>query len=170
MHTAEGQIFAVEQETGRLLWRRYNPHVYLSFTAPLLEVNRVQNHSWIGTTSNDVVDTDMQYLYQDGDGWHFMDPNTYEQYTAKANAMAGAEKWLKGEDVCQITLFNGLPISVVPPKVEYSLTEFGRTLEPVLKMLQGWGMDYLEQITRIRRARAGHGSRAQTDSLAEEHG
>lgn len=58
----------------------------------------------------------------------------------------------------------------VPPKVEYSLTEFGQTLEPVLKMLQGWGMDYLEQITRIRRARAGHGSRAQTDSLAEEHG
>ncbi len=34
-HTSEGQIFAVEQETGRLLWRRYFPHVYLSFTAPL---------------------------------------------------------------------------------------------------------------------------------------
>ncbi len=34
-HTAEGQIFAVEQETGRLLWRRYFPNVYLSFTAPL---------------------------------------------------------------------------------------------------------------------------------------
>ncbi len=31
-HTAEGQIFAVEQETGRLLWRRYFPDVYLSFT------------------------------------------------------------------------------------------------------------------------------------------
>jgi elongation factor P len=65
----------------------------------------------------DVVDTDMQYLYQDGDGWHFMDPNSYEQYTANANAMAGAEKWLKGEDICQITLYNGAPISVVPPKV-----------------------------------------------------
>ncbi|MGE3806472.1 MAG: PQQ-binding-like beta-propeller repeat protein [Gemmataceae bacterium] len=34
-HTAEGQIFAVEQETGRLLWRRYFPGVYLSFTSPL---------------------------------------------------------------------------------------------------------------------------------------
>jgi outer membrane protein assembly factor BamB len=34
-HTAEGQIFAVEQETGRLLWRRYWPGVYLSFTSPL---------------------------------------------------------------------------------------------------------------------------------------
>ncbi len=34
-HTAEGQIFAVEQETGRLLWRRYFPGVYVSFTAPV---------------------------------------------------------------------------------------------------------------------------------------
>lgn len=35
MHTAEGQILAVEQDTGRLLWRRYWPNVYLSFTSPL---------------------------------------------------------------------------------------------------------------------------------------
>lgn len=35
MHTAEGQIIAVEQDTGRLLWRRHFPHVYLSFTSPL---------------------------------------------------------------------------------------------------------------------------------------
>ena len=34
-HTAEGQVIAVEQDTGRLLWRRYWPHVYLSFTSPL---------------------------------------------------------------------------------------------------------------------------------------
>jgi outer membrane protein assembly factor BamB len=34
-HTAEGQIIAVEQDTGRLLWRRYWPGVYLSFTSPL---------------------------------------------------------------------------------------------------------------------------------------
>lgn len=35
VHTAEGQIVAVEQDTGRLLWRRYWPDVYLSFTSPL---------------------------------------------------------------------------------------------------------------------------------------
>src|SRR5690606_12840300 len=34
-HTAEGQIFAVEQESGRLLWRRYFPRVHVSFTVPL---------------------------------------------------------------------------------------------------------------------------------------
>lgn len=35
IHTAEGQVLAVEQDTGRLLWRRYWPDVYLSFTSPL---------------------------------------------------------------------------------------------------------------------------------------
>ncbi|MEJ2705478.1 MAG: PQQ-binding-like beta-propeller repeat protein, partial [Sedimentisphaerales bacterium] len=34
-HTAEGQVFAVEQETGRLLWRRFWPGVHVSFTGPL---------------------------------------------------------------------------------------------------------------------------------------
>jgi outer membrane protein assembly factor BamB len=34
-HTAEGQILAVEQETGRLLWRRYFPGVHISYTSPL---------------------------------------------------------------------------------------------------------------------------------------
>ncbi|MBN2507229.1 MAG: PQQ-binding-like beta-propeller repeat protein [Verrucomicrobia bacterium] len=34
-HTAEGQILAAEQDTGRLLWRRYWPDVYLSFTSPV---------------------------------------------------------------------------------------------------------------------------------------
>ena len=36
-HTAEGQIFAVEQETGRLLWRRYFPGAHICYTAPLYE-------------------------------------------------------------------------------------------------------------------------------------
>ncbi len=40
-HTAEGQIFAVEQETGRLLWRRYFPGVHVSFTSPLYWQGRV---------------------------------------------------------------------------------------------------------------------------------
>jgi DNA-binding HxlR family transcriptional regulator len=35
----------------------------------------------------------------------------------------------------------------VPPKVEYSLSEFGRTVEPILRMLQKWGMEYLGQIS-----------------------
>ncbi|MGA2065961.1 MAG: PQQ-binding-like beta-propeller repeat protein [Thermoguttaceae bacterium] len=40
-HTAEGQVFAVEQETGRLLWRRFFPGVHLSYTAPLYYKERL---------------------------------------------------------------------------------------------------------------------------------
>lgn len=40
-HTAEGQIFAVEQETGRLLWRVYNPDVHISYTTPLYYKERL---------------------------------------------------------------------------------------------------------------------------------
>lgn len=31
----------------------------------------------------------------------------------------------------------------VPPKVEYSLTETGRSLEPILLMMLEWGMEHL---------------------------
>jgi len=40
-HTAEGQIFAVEQQTGRLLWRRFWPGVHISYTAPLYHNERL---------------------------------------------------------------------------------------------------------------------------------
>jgi elongation factor P len=64
----------------------------------------------------DVVETDMQFLYRDGDSWNFMEPNTYEQVTASEKAVGDAAPWLKEEDVCTITLWNGEPIQVTPPK------------------------------------------------------
>lgn len=42
----------------------------------------------------------------------------------------------------------------VPPRVEYSLTDFGETLSPVLAALQQWGKRYLEKLTRIRQGTA----------------
>jgi elongation factor P len=72
----------------------------------------------------DVVDTDMQYLYSDGEFWHFMTPDTFEQYAADKNAVGDAENWLKEQDVCQITLWNNLPLIVEPPNfVELEIVE-----------------------------------------------
>jgi DNA-binding HxlR family transcriptional regulator len=34
----------------------------------------------------------------------------------------------------------------VPPKVEYSLSELGKTMEPIIRMLQKWGMDYMRRV------------------------
>ena len=72
----------------------------------------------------DVVDTDMNYMYSDGEYWHFMDPETFEQVQATKAGMGGAEKWLKGEESCVVTLWNGEPIFVQPPNfVELKITE-----------------------------------------------
>ena len=72
----------------------------------------------------DVVDTNMDYMYSDGEYWHFMDPETFEQVQADKAGMGGAEKWLKGEESCIVTLFNGSPIFVQPPNfVELKITE-----------------------------------------------
>jgi elongation factor P len=63
----------------------------------------------------DVVEQDMQYLYSDGEFWHFMVPDTFEQFTADKRAVADAEQWLKAEDSYIITLWNGVPLAVTPP-------------------------------------------------------
>jgi elongation factor P len=72
----------------------------------------------------DVVDTEMQYLYSDGEFWHFMVPDTFEQYAADENAVQDAQQWLKEQDLCQITLWNNQPLIVQPPNfVELEITE-----------------------------------------------
>lgn len=63
----------------------------------------------------DVVDAEMQYLYQDGEFWHFMAPDTFEQLAADSKAVADATKWLKEQDTCVVTLWNGVPLTVTPP-------------------------------------------------------
>jgi elongation factor P len=63
----------------------------------------------------DVVDVEMQYLYNDGQFWHFMNPESYEQMAADKSAVGDNAKWMKEQDVCIITLFNGVPLIVEPP-------------------------------------------------------
>ena len=63
----------------------------------------------------DVVETSMQFLYREGDSWHFMNPDTYEQVTAGEAAMSDAVNWVKEQDTCTVTLWNGQPIQVTPP-------------------------------------------------------
>ena len=72
----------------------------------------------------DVLDTQMQYLYTDGEFWHFMVPDTFEQYAADANAVGEASDWISDGDMCEITLWNNTPLIVQPPNfVELEITE-----------------------------------------------
>lgn len=63
----------------------------------------------------DIFEMDVQYLYNDGEFWHFMDPETYEQHACSRIVVGEGAKWMKEEAVCQIMLYNGEPISVTPP-------------------------------------------------------
>ena len=72
----------------------------------------------------DVLETEMQYLYTDGEFWHFMVPDTFEQYAADAAAMKAAKDWLSEQDLCQVTLWNNEPLIVEPPNfVELEIVE-----------------------------------------------
>ncbi|MGB0466117.1 MAG: elongation factor P [Pontibacterium sp.] len=72
----------------------------------------------------DVMETDMEYIYNDGEMWHFMDPASFEQFAADETAVGDAHKWLKEQSSCMITLFNNNPISVTPPNfVELEVVE-----------------------------------------------
>tara|TARA_B100000953_G_scaffold300210_1_gene303831 strand:- start:3063 stop:3629 length:567 start_codon:yes stop_codon:yes gene_type:complete len=63
----------------------------------------------------DVVDIEMQYLYNDGDNWYFMEQNNFEQFSANQNAVEEAKQWITGEEICFVTLWDDIPLTVTPP-------------------------------------------------------
>lgn len=72
----------------------------------------------------DVVDVEMQYLYNDGEFWHFMHPTSFEQQAADENTVGDARYWLVEQDMCTLTLWNGTPLAVTPPNfVELEIVE-----------------------------------------------
>ena len=72
----------------------------------------------------DVEDINVEYLYTDGEQWHFMEPQTFEQHAADNIAVGDAAKWIKGQEACVMTLWNGAPLSVTPPNfVELAVTQ-----------------------------------------------
>jgi len=63
----------------------------------------------------DVVDADMQYLYNDGEFFHFMVPESFEQHAANKSVVGDNAQWMKDGVVCIVTLWNGVPITDTPP-------------------------------------------------------
>jgi len=63
----------------------------------------------------DIIDAELQYLYSDGQALHFMSPETFEQYEVSMGIAGDNAKWLKEQDVCIVTLWNGIAIAINPP-------------------------------------------------------
>lgn len=72
----------------------------------------------------DVIDNELDYLYTDGEFFHFMNNETFEQIAADAAAVGDNAKWLVENNTCTLTLWNGNPIAVTPPNfVELEVIE-----------------------------------------------
>lgn len=63
----------------------------------------------------DVSEIDAQYLYNDGNEWHFMCQGTFEQFGMNAVGVGDAKQWLKEQSDCMLMLWNGVPLAVTPP-------------------------------------------------------
>ncbi len=67
---------------------------------------------------------DMQYLYEDGDLFYFMDTENFDQIALNAEAVGDALKFVKENEMCKVCSHNGNVFSVEPPLfVELDITD-----------------------------------------------
>ncbi len=77
-----------------------------------------------------VEERSYQFLYQDGDGFHFMNMDNYEQLTAHADVVGDADKYLQPEMPVKLQVHEGIPVSIeLPQRVTLEVVE----TEPVVK-------------------------------------
>jgi elongation factor P len=75
--------------------------------------------------SADVSNQNVQYLYNDGNTFFFMNEETFEQFEVPADLVGDGAGYMKEGDKLQLQFFNGVPINVelaknVPLKVTYA--------------------------------------------------
>ena len=92
-----------------------------------LRTGRILERTFKSTESVEAADVDemnVEYLYSDGEFWHFMEPTSFEQYAANEVAVGDAVKWIKGQEPCVMMLWDGAPLSITPPNfVELTVTQ-----------------------------------------------
>ncbi len=89
--------------------------------------------------SAEVTNRTVQYLYTDGSIYHFMDPESFEQFELNSETVEGSTGYLKEGDTLSLQSFDGVIINVELPKNVYlevtyceSVTK-GDTTSSVLK-------------------------------------
>ena len=87
----------------------------------------------------DVTNKAVQFLYSDGDSYHFMDPESFEQFELSAASVDDAAGYLKEGEPLNLQLFDGKVITVELPKNVYLAVTYtedvvkGDTTSSVLK-------------------------------------
>ena len=71
-----------------------------------------------------LITKEMQYLYNDGDSFYFMDNETYEQIPVSADFIGDSVKWFKENDNCQLLYADTELLGVQPPMfIEVEITD-----------------------------------------------
>lgn len=78
----------------------------------------------------DVVETKMNFLYAEGETYHFMDNSSFEQYELPKNSIGDAWKYIQEEMECEVTLYKGQPVAVTLPNFSVQMITY---CEPGLK-------------------------------------
>lgn len=77
-----------------------------------------------------IDEADYSFLYDDGDGYVFMNPENFEQVTVPKDVLGDQAVYLQEGMVVKLSLFNAVPISIVlPQRVTLEISE----TEPVVK-------------------------------------
>lgn len=72
----------------------------------------------------DLFEKDMEYLYNDGESFHFMDTNTYDQVEIKSDFVGDSAPFLTENMKVQIKFYEDTPISLKLPKtMEFEIIE-----------------------------------------------
>ena len=75
--------------------------------------------------SADIIERDMEYLYNDEQFWYFMaNDGSFEELGASSEALGDTIKWLKEQVAYEVTLYNDAMVSVAAPNfVELEVVE-----------------------------------------------
>ena len=77
-----------------------------------------------------VEDRDHTFLYEDGEGFHFMNPESYDQVAVAPDVIGDDKAYLQEGMVVQLKIFEGIAIAIeLPPRVTLEIVE----TEPVVK-------------------------------------
>ena len=77
-----------------------------------------------------VEDHDFEFLYQDGDGHHFMNKETFDQIVVPEDVIGSQATWLQEGMTCILSMFNEVPVAIqLPARVTLEVVE----TEPAMK-------------------------------------
>jgi len=127
----KGQVLKIDGELYNVLECQHrtpgNLRAFMQVKARNLRTGLQKEMRFSSTESVDRVALDtkqMQYLYHDASGFHFMDTESYEQYALGDDVLGDTMKYIVPESMVTVDWYEGSPIGVeLPAAVELKVVE-----------------------------------------------